>query len=151
MIKNLDSSSSVALIPLLVDLGYPNQEAEVLKMRIENFLSNSNSWIYGYIDNDELVGFGTLSFIPFIHEDGYLARISSLAVRKSYQGKGIGKQLMNHMEEICRAKSCSRIELTSGSHRESTAHQFYIRIGYEKSGSTRFVKGLVAKPPLPLI
>ncbi|MGZ5279638.1 MAG: GNAT family N-acetyltransferase [Pseudobdellovibrionaceae bacterium] len=143
MIKNLDPSSSIALIPLLVDLGYPNQDAETLHRRIEHFLSNSNSWIYGYIDNDELIGFGSLSFIPLIHEDGYLARVSALAVKKSCQSKGIGKRLMSHMESICRAKDCSRIELTSGAHRESIAHRFYLRIGYEKSGGARFVKTLV--------
>jgi len=140
VIKKLDPSASIALIPLLVDLGYPHQDAETLQRRIVLFLSNSNSWLYGYIDNEELIGFGALSFIPLIHEDGYLARVSALAVKKSYQGQGVGKQLMNHMESICLAKGCSRIELTSGAHRESTAHQFYLRIGYEKSTSARFVK-----------
>lgn len=142
MIQNLDPSASAAIIPLLVDLGYPNQNAATLHQRVELFLSNSNSWIYGYIDHDELVGFGSLSLIPLIHEDGYLARVSALAVKKSHQSKGIGKQLMYHMENVCRLKGCLRVELTSGAHRESTAHQFYLRIGYAKYDGSRFVKNL---------
>jgi len=142
MIKNLDPSSATALIPLLIDLGYPNQDAATLQLRIEHFLSNSNSWLYGYIDNEELIGFGSLSFIPLIHEDGYLARVSALAIKAPFQGQGVGKRLMSHMESICQAKGCYRIELTSGAHRESTAHQFYRRIGYEKSDGARFVKTL---------
>lgn len=144
MIKNLDASCSNSLIPLLVDLGYPDQEADALHRRIQDFLSNSNSWLYGYFDNEGLAGFGALSFIPLIHEDGYLARVSALAVKKSSQGSGVGKKLMSHMENICRAKGCFRVELTSGAHRESTAHQFYLRIGFEKSSSARFVKTLIS-------
>ncbi len=142
MIQNLDSSASTALIPLLVDLGYPDQDVETLRRRIENFLSNSNCWLYGFFDDDKLVGFGSLSFIPLIHEDGYLGRVSALAVQKSCQGTGVGKQLMSHMESVCRAKGCSRVEVTSGAHRESTAHRFYLRIGYDKSSGARFVKTL---------
>lgn len=142
MIKNLYSTSSTALIPLLLDLGYPNQDDESIRRRIEHFLSNSNSWLYGYFDNNELIGFGSLSFIPLIHEDGNLARISALAVKKTSQSKGVGRKLINHIEEFCRAKGCLRLELTSGAHRETTAHQFYLKVGYEKSTGARFVKKL---------
>lgn len=142
MIKTLDSSYSISLIPLLVDLGYPDQEPEALNKRIINFLSNSHSWLFGYFTDDELVGFASVSFLPLVHEDGYLGRVSALAVRRDFQRTGVGKKLMKYVEEFCLTRSCLRLELTSGAHRESTAHKFYNRLGYQRYSGARFVKAL---------
>lgn len=143
MIQNLKSDYSEMLIPLLTDLGYPNQEPLNLKNRIQTFLSNEKSFLYGYFEEGKLLGFGSLSMFPLIHEDGYLGRVSALAVKENSRGKGIGKRLMDYMERIASSYGCKRIELTSGVHRESNAHEFYIRIGYEKYAGARFVKSLV--------
>jgi GNAT superfamily N-acetyltransferase len=143
MIRNLDTSHAAQLIPLLIDLGYPNQDVVSLANRIQIFVSQSRSFIYGFYEQETLVAFGSLSLIPLIHEDGYLGRVSALAVKENAQGKGIGRQLMLYMERVAVSHNCTRMELTSGAHRESQAHIFYTKIGYQKYSGARFVKSLL--------
>jgi GNAT superfamily N-acetyltransferase len=142
MIRALEAKHATHLIPLLIDLGYPDQDVVGLEIRIRTFLSNSNVFLFGFFENEILVGFGSLSMIPLIHEDGYLGRVSALAVKKEVQGKGIGRLLMSHMEQVAVSHKCARMELTSGAHRESQAHRFYSKIGYQKYAGARFVKPL---------
>ena len=142
MIQELSPLNAKQLLPLMADLGYPNQELINLSQRIETFLSFENSFLFGYFQDEHLVGFGSLSMIPLIHEDGYLWRVSALVVRSNKQGNGIGKKLMFHMEQVAKIHNCIRVELTSSGHRESKAYEFYQKIGYEKFDGVRFIKSL---------
>ena len=143
MIRDLNADCAAGLIPLLIDLGYPHQEVENLTARIQSFLSTGHSFLYGFFESETLVGFGSLTLIPLIHEDGYLGRVSALAVKRDVQGQGIGKQLMAYMEEVAASNNCVRMELTSGAHRAEQAHKFYSKIGYQKYTGARFVKTLI--------
>ncbi len=55
--------------------------------------------------------------------------VENVIVKSSMQNKGIGKLLMNSLEEFAKRKNCSYIFLVSASHRKQ-AHQFYHRLGY---------------------
>jgi len=140
MIRKLDASFANELVPLLSDLGYPDQTNEKVSDRINVFLSNSNSWIFGVFADNQLAGFASLSLIPLIHEDGYLGRISALSIKKKFQGAGLGRKLITHLEDYAFSMNCSRIEITSSSKRTSDAHVFYERVGYRKYDGARFLK-----------
>ena len=66
--------------------------------------------------------------------------VLGLAVFPSAQGRGIGRQLMERVEELAKSKHYAFIRLNSASHRKE-AHLFYERIGYEGNKTQkRFLK-----------
>ena len=73
-----------------------------------------------FIQND-LVGVGRLDFTT---KNG--SQIRFMAVDDKHQGKGIGKKLMMHMEELARRKGCSETVL----HAREIALPFYQKLGY---------------------
>ncbi len=140
MIRQLDASFANELVPLLSDLGYPDQTTEKVANRINMFLANSNSWIFGVFADNQLSGFASMSLIPLIHEDGYLARISALSIKKNFQGAGLGRKLIAHLEAYAFSMNCNRIEITSSPKRAADAHIFYEKVGYKKYDGARFLK-----------
>ena len=73
-----------------------------------------------FIQND-LVGVGRLDFTSMNS-----SQIRFMAVDDKHQGKGIGKKLMMHMEELAQRKGCSETVL----HARETALPFYQKLGY---------------------
>ncbi len=140
MIREIDSTFSTQLVPLMEDLGYPGQTKEQIRRRVEKFLTHGSSKIFGLFEKEALIGFASLSLIPLIHEDGNLGRISAFAISKDHQGIGLGKKLISFVEEIAFSMNCIRIEITSGSQRSNGAHKFYSAIGYEQYSGSRFLK-----------
>jgi GNAT superfamily N-acetyltransferase len=75
-----------------------------------------------------------------VHRPARVGRIPVLVVAKDAQGLGIGRMLVDAVEQWCRDKGCQLIEVTSND-RRATAHAFYRHLGYERS-SIRFFKKL---------
>lgn len=73
-----------------------------------------------FIQND-LVGVGRLDFTSMNS-----SQIRFMAVDDKHQGKGIGKKLMMHMEELAQRKGCSETVL----HAREIALPFYQKLGY---------------------
>ena len=66
--------------------------------------------------------------------------ILGLAVESSFQGKGIGQNLMKFIEEIALKNNVKYIRLNSASYRIG-AHRFYESIGYTcDKTQKRFIK-----------
>ena len=59
--------------------------------------------------------------------------IEDVVVAKSFQGQGIGKQMMKRAIEICKEKSCYKACLSSNLKRHN-AHKFYESIGFNIHG-----------------
>ena len=81
--------------------------------------------------NNVVVGFATtVETLAIDHPNGYM-KINGLAVLPEYQRCGIGKMLMERVEELARERNISLIGLASGFQRTG-AHKFYERLGYQK-------------------
>ena len=93
---------------------------------------------------DRIVGFCSLSLKNNFWKAGYIGNVDELVVDENYRGQGIGKMLMNRIEEIAISKHCKQIELDSSFHRKE-AHHFYENIGF-KSRAYLFTKPLVKIP-----
>lgn len=79
-----------------------------------------------------VVGFvTTVETIAIDHPNGYM-KVNGLAVLPEYQHCGIGKKLMERVEELARERNVSMIGLASGFQR-TNAHEFYEHLGYQKS------------------
>ena len=56
-------------------------------------------------------------------------------MNKQYRGQGIGKRLMNFVENIAKTLSPCIIDLTTGLRREKNgSHEFYKPLGYKNDG-----------------
>lgn len=97
--------------------------------------------IYVYEDEDlhKVVGFVHAEMYESLYSDCGL-NILGLAVLPEFQGRGIGKKLMNHLEMDSRQKLLKFIRLNSAEARIE-AHKFYENIGYvcDKT-QKRFIK-----------
>jgi len=58
--------------------------------------------------------------------------LESVHVRGDQQGKGVGRLMMEHAEELARAADACLVQLTSNREREGS-HAFYTRLGYDQS------------------
>lgn len=128
-------------INLLAQLGYPQENRQVLKTKIKEY-NSQQSKIYVSELNGKINGFISVFIFPFVHEEGLIGRITALCVDEQNRQSGIGKALMKKAEEFCINNNCKRIEVTSGNRKErQISHNFYERLGYKESRK-RFIKGV---------
>jgi len=132
--------SDIAAFPaLLAQLGYPSEGAS-LAPRLERVRAAGGRVIVAR-RGEAVLGLMALSFIPLIHHEADLCRVSALVVAGHARGAGIGRRLMALAEQIAHDHGCSRVEVTSAEHRVS-AHAFYHNLGYADR-PRRFTKQLL--------
>ena len=88
----------------------------------------------------EVVGLIDWHAMTTIHRPRPVGRIVALIVAKGHRGQAIGQALVVEAEQRMRERGCEKMEVTSNLRLER-AHQFYERIGFERS-SYRFAKDL---------
>jgi len=59
--------------------------------------------------------------------------VEDVAVDPDYQGRGIGRAMMEHAREECCKAGCYKFALSSNLNRED-AHRFYDSLGFERHG-----------------
>ena len=126
-----------------ITLGY-SVSIETVMSQIQK-LSEDVNHHYIYVYEDEKLQ----KVVGFVHAEVYESlysyaglNILGLAILPEFQGKGIGKKLMNHLELKAKNDSVSFVRLNSADYRVE-AHKFYESIGYvcDKT-QKRFIKRL---------
>jgi len=125
----LDDWKQISL--LLDQLDYPNTD-EFIKDKLEKLLLDNNEELVVYEENQEVIAFISIHFIPQIAVKGDFARISYFAVDSSIRSKGIGRMLEEYCTELATKRKCDRIEVHCHS-RRTDAHRFYERQGFTES------------------
>lgn len=87
---------------------------------------------FAFFEEDEIIGVGRLDFTENLG-----SQIRFMAVDDRYQGKGTGRQLMEHMEEIARNKGCKETIL----HAREIALPFYEKLGYDITEKSHLLFG----------
>ena len=126
-----------------ISLGY-SVSVEIVMRQIQKLSEDVNHhYIYVYEDEElqKVVGFMHAEVYESLYSYAGL-NILGLAVLPEFQGKGIGKELMNHLELKAKDDSVTFIRLNSADYRVE-AHKFYESIGYvcDKT-QKRFIKKL---------
>ena len=80
-----------------------------------------------------LVGVITGHAMAAIHSTPTVAWLTALVVTKTARGKGVGRRLVERLEQWAVERGAAKISLTSALHR-SEAHAFYEGIGYARTG-----------------
>lgn len=65
--------------------------------------------------------------------------VEDVAVLPDFQGRGVGRAMMEHAREQCRAAGCYKMTLSSNLKRES-AHAFYDSLGFERHGYSFLIR-----------
>ncbi|MBI5378008.1 MAG: GNAT family N-acetyltransferase [Thaumarchaeota archaeon] len=98
--------------------------------------SDKNYKIYVAVLDSKVVGTTTL-FIEqkFIHDGGKVGHIEDVAVRKEYQGKGVGQKVVKALLEYAKKEGCYKTILDC----TDDLISFYEKTGFKRhSSSMRF-------------
>lgn len=119
------------------EMGY-DYPAEDTKKQLEKLLMDENHKIYVATVGDEIVG--------YVHANKYdllyappMKNIMGIAVSSTFRKKGIGKMLLNKVEEWARNTGACGVRLVSGATRTG-AHAFYRNCGYSGNKEQRNFK-----------
>jgi GNAT superfamily N-acetyltransferase len=115
---------------LLEQLGY-RVAHDLLKGQLNRIFIHPDHAILVYEQESRVLGFVSVHFLPQLANDGNLAIINYLAVDSAARGKGIGKALEDHVNDLARERKCERIQLHCKTWR-TEAHNFYKRRGYQE-------------------
>ena len=122
---------------LLGELGHPAPVDEV-HTRLSEFERRPDHVVL-VVENDGGVIAVASGFVtPVLHRPGVTGRISVMVVAESARGTGVGRRLLDAMEEALVARGATRLELTSNLKR-TDAHAFYEKRGWTRQG-LRFEK-----------
>ncbi len=142
MIRNIKIEDAEAIQRICnISLGYSVSIETVMK-QIQKLSEDVNHhYIYVYEELQTVVGFVHAEVYESLYSYAGM-NILGLAVLPEFQGKGIGKELMNHLELKAKDDSVTFIRLNSADYRVE-AHKFYENIGYvcDKT-QKRFIKKL---------
>jgi GNAT superfamily N-acetyltransferase len=137
-LRDAKPSDAPRLAELIHELGHEIGEKQVRK-NLAALKKVGEVPVVATIDKS-LVGLIGRHRMTTVHRPAPVGRIPVLVVAKDAQGLGIGRMLVDAVEQWCRDKGCQLIEVTSND-RRATAHAFYRHMGYERS-SIRFFKKL---------
>jgi GNAT superfamily N-acetyltransferase len=131
LIRDAVPADAPAVARLLGQLGYPTEPAAAAS-RLER-LGIVGDRVLVAEAGDEVVGLAHLQVTPTIERDRPAAKIGALVVDESRRGEGVGRALIDALDEEARARGCGILFLTTNA-RRTDAHEFYRRVGLEETG-----------------
>jgi GNAT superfamily N-acetyltransferase len=130
-IRDAQDADAERIAGLLTQLGYPTQPSGV-EARLERLAIVGDRVLVADLDGGA-VGVAHLQVAPAIERDRPAAKIGALVVDAAYRGQGVGRALVQALEDEARARGCELLFVTTAEHRDD-AHAFYERVGLEQTG-----------------
>ncbi len=129
-IELIKNKNMLSIIPLLKQLN-DNIEISVLEKRIHGMLKEGYQCV-GVYDNDKLVGISGLWILTKYYVGKHIEP-DNVIIDKEYQGKGIGKLLMNWIFNYAQSIGCEASELNCYVNNEG-GMKFWMNHGYKLIG-----------------
>ena len=134
-IRKYQRSDYDGLIALLGKEYKSNISQQVLE---KNYISSSKTILIAD-DNGRVAGCTFVELQTDYIRPRKIAYVTYVAVDQNFRKQGIGRALIQSVEEICGEKHCDAIELTSANYR-TEAHSFYQSLGFTRKATTLFIK-----------
>ncbi len=117
-----------------------DSNVHVLEEQINFFRDSNDNYLLVADLNNSVIGTVQLNICPdAMYKQQPYALIENIIVEKTSEKQGIGKALLNKVEEICANHNCSKIMLLSSKFRNE-AHNFFEQSGYSGSTKKGFIK-----------
>lgn len=132
VIRGIESKDYTSVTAIWRDvLGFLSVTDETVIKTYEQMKGDSRYKTFVADVNGAVVGFATtVESLAVDYPNGYM-KVNGLAVLPAFQHCGIGKMLMERVEELAGERNVSMIGLASGFQR-TDAHEFYEHLGYQK-------------------
>lgn len=119
-------------IALLLDqLGYASG-ASAIAARLERLAIVGDRVVVAELEG-RAVGLAHLHVTPALERDPPAAKIGALVVDETHRSRGVGRALVEAVEEEARTRGCELLFVTTAARRDE-AHVFYERLGFEQTG-----------------
>jgi len=139
LIRPFAQADTDDLSVLMADLGYPSTPEQVAQ-RMATMSADYYRTLVAE-SGGRVIGFIGVVVLPVYEYSIPVGWILALSVAEGHRRQGIGKALIAAAEEDLRSSGIEDVRLHSGLQRED-AHEFYTRLGYDKTGF-RFKKRLL--------
>jgi GNAT superfamily N-acetyltransferase len=138
-IRRATAADGMAVARLLDQLGYPTEHADVPE-RLDRLMSNHRAAVLLAQHGEDVVGLATVHVLSVLNRPRDVAWLTALVVDQAARGSGVGRRLVEAVEQFARESGCERLSVTTQEHR-TDARTFYGRVGLEATGR-RFGKSL---------
>lgn len=116
LIRHATSGDIEMIIELTTQLGYEiNREDVAANLHM---YEKVQGYVFVGVQNEKVIAFVSGVFIPLFHSYEMMFRITALCVHESERARGVGKSLVQKLEDLCRKKECFYVEVTSGEKRK---------------------------------
>lgn len=129
--KIIDAKDIFVIIPFLQKLSDDANSEAVLQERLLEMVTQNYECI-GVYKNGNLIGVCGLWFMTR-HYVGKSVEIDHLYIEKKSQGQGLGKIVMEWVDNYAQSKGCKASELNTYV-QNYPSHKFYYNQGYEIKG-----------------
>ena len=130
-VRDAQAVDAAAVAGLLTQLGYP-VDAPTIEARLQRLAVVGDRVVVAELEG-RVVGLGHLQVAPAIEYDRPAAKIGALVVDEAHRGRGVGRALVQALEDEARLRGCGVLFLTTSEHRDD-AHTFYERVGLQHTG-----------------
>jgi GNAT superfamily N-acetyltransferase len=118
---------AAAFASLATQLGYPSSPQQV-EQRLATVLGDAKHLILAAVSEDRVVGWAHAYVCCLLESDPY-AELGGLVVDEGYRRKGVGRLLLQRVENWAREQGCRAVSARSNILRQG-AHKFYAARGY---------------------
>lgn len=134
MFKELDESDFSFLKEIISEFNEQVISDADLQNRITFIMNSPIDQLYICIEDNIKKGIVATRIRENIEANSRFLEISLIVTKKEFQQQNIGKQMILFCEEKSKALNCIGLWLVSGFGKEESAHQFYDKLGFTKTG-----------------
>lgn len=130
-VRDARAADAEDIARLLDQLGYPSG-ASAVAARLERLAIVGDRVVVAELE-ERAVGLAHLHVTPALERDRPAAKIAALVIDESHRRRGVGRALVEAVEEEARTRGCELLFVTTAARRDE-AHVFYERLGFEQTG-----------------
>lgn len=131
---------AISMAEILREIGWSerrnNMAIEEISGPIEDLINHciedpeGHTMIVAVDENDNVMGFTTVHWVPFVMLGSWEGYVSDVFVSPSAGGKGAGSALVKSVMEEGEKRGCMRLMLTNGKEKPSYKKGFYKKMGW---------------------